>query len=77
MFCETSPAPKVVAVAAATMPLGAIHPVNQRSPFVMSVRAVASRATSGRMISTRTAISPGAGSTRWCSDAGVTVAEMR
>ena len=76
MFFETSAAEKVDAVAAATMPRGAIHPVNRRSPFVMSVRTVASRATSGRVMSTRTAISPSVGSTRCCSDAGVTVAEI-
>ena len=58
------------------MPRGAIHPVNRRSPVVMSVRAVASQATSGRVTSTRTAASPSVGRTRWRSEAGVTVAEM-
>ena len=42
----------------------------------MSVRSVASRATSGLVTSTRTAISPSVGSIRCRSDAGVTVAEM-
>ena len=54
----------------------AIHPVNSRSPLVRLVRRVARSATSGRVISTRTATSPSVGSTRWLSDAAATVAEM-
>ena len=71
-----SVAAKVVAVAAATMPRGAIQPMNARSPLVSSVRMVAKKATSGRVTSTRTATRPRVGSTRPCSDSGVTVAEM-
>ena len=75
-WLAASVAPKVEAVAAATMPRGAIQPVNARSPLVSSVRMVARKATSGRVTSTRTATRARVGSTRCCSDAGVTVAEM-
>ena len=44
MCWATSVAEKVEAVAAATMPRGAIQPVNARSPAVMSVRSVARKA---------------------------------
>ncbi len=76
MCWATSPAENVDAVAAATMPRGSIHPVNRRSPVVMSVRAVASQATSGRVTRIRTAASASVGRIRWRSDAGVTVAEI-
>ena len=75
-WLAASVAPKVVAVAAATMPRGAIQPVNARSPLVSSVRMVARKATSGRVTTTRTATRAMVGSTRCRSDAGVTVAEM-
>ena len=76
MCWATSVAEKVEAVAAATMPRGAIQPVNARSPAVMSVRSVARKATSGLVISTRIAISASVGRIRCRSEAGVTVAEM-
>ncbi len=62
--CAASWAENVDAVAAATMPRGAIHPVNSRSPVVRSVRKVARNATSGRVMSTSTATSNTVGSTR-------------
>ena len=58
-------AENVGAVAAATIPRGAIT-----FPLVRSARRVARNATSGRVISTRTATSPSVGSTRSLSDAG-------
>ncbi|MGO9502609.1 MAG: hypothetical protein ACLPUO_13775 [Streptosporangiaceae bacterium] len=41
----TRPAENVVAVAAATIPRGAIQPTNARSPFCRSVLIVAANAT--------------------------------
>src|SRR5690606_28696691 len=73
---ETSPVEKVDAVAAATIPRGAIHPMNARSRPVRSLRAVDSQATAGRTASTSTATSPMAGRIRPRSDWGVTVAEI-
>src|SRR5919106_5386222 len=44
----TSPAEKVEAVAAATMPRGATHPTNTRSLVDRWLRSVARKVTSGR-----------------------------
>ena len=75
-WLAASSAPKVDAVAAATIPRGAIQPMNARSPLVSSVRIVAMKATSGRVKNTRTATRPSTGSIRCRTDSGVTVAEM-
>ena len=66
----------VEAVAAATIPRGAIQPMNARSPFPRSVRSVDANAASGRATRTSTATRPSVGSSRCLSDCGVTVAEM-
>ncbi len=63
-------------MAAATMPRGAIHPMNHRSRYGTSVRAVESSATRGLTTRTSAPTRPRAGSTTWRSDCGVTVAEI-
>src|SRR5215831_5985197 len=75
-WAATSLVPKVEAVAAATMPRGAIQPMNARSPRLSSVLMVATKATSGRVTTTSTATRARVGSTICFSDSGVTVAEM-
>ena len=67
----TRPVVKVVAVAAATIPRGAIHPTNLRSPVSRSVCRVEKSAASGRAITISTATRPRVGSIRPFSDAGV------
>ena len=64
------------AVAAATIPRGAIHLIKPRSPRVRSVRSVQSAATSGRAIRTKIATRAKVGSIRCRREAGVTVAEI-
>ena len=72
----TRPAPNVEAVAAATIPRGAIQPMNARSPFVRSLLSVAAKDATGRATMTRTATRTSVGSIRCRSDWGVTVAEI-
>ena len=76
MPLATRPAVNVDAVAAATIPRGAIQPTNARSPFPRSVLRVDANATRGRATRTSTAVRTSEGSSRWRSDCGVTVAEM-
>ena len=68
--------PNVEAVAAATIPRGAIQPMNARSPFGRSVFSVDAKAATGRATMTRAATRTSVGSIRCRSDCGVTVAEM-
>ncbi len=58
------------------MPRGAIQPRKPRSPRPSPPPTVDSQATSGRTASTSSAVSSSAGRTTWCSEAGVTVAEI-
>ena len=76
MPLATRPAAKVEAVAAATMPRGAIQPMKPRSPPLRSVRKVAANAASGLAARTSTATRASVGSSRWRNDCGVTVAEI-
>ena len=76
MPLATRPAANVDAVAAATMPRGAIQPMNARSPFPRSVPIVAANAAIGLAARTRTATKASVGSSRCRSECGVTVAEM-
>jgi hypothetical protein len=69
-------AEKVDAVAAATIPRGAIQPVKPRSPAGRPVPTVLTRATSGLATRINTAAKANTSSTRPRSEAGVTVAEM-
>src|SRR6266542_1225934 len=64
------------AVAAATMPRGAIHPMKARSPFDRLLRSVDTHATRGLVTSTSTATSPRVGSSTLLTELGVTLAEM-
>ena len=70
------PVANVVAVAAATMPRGAIQPTKSFSGRSRSPRSVPTHATSGRATITRTAATPSAGSSTSPTDSGVTVAEI-
>ena len=72
----TRAAENVEAVAAATMPRGAIQPTKARSPRFRSVRRGAEPRPAAWPRTTRTATRPSVGRTTCRSDCGVTVAEM-
>nr|WP_328974295.1 hypothetical protein [Streptomyces canus] len=64
------------AVAAATMPRGAVHPMKARSPWTRPECAVAAKETKGRTTRTRIAIRARAGRRTGTREDGVTVVEM-